>query len=121
MDMNDRALREIVCSLGGVANGYPREAGFEDGSGARRGASVGRTGFQGDVDRRAMCRPPRFTESPQRFNLGVRLTGRTVVATGDDPVIMHDHRADRRVWTRPTDALRCLPQCQPHEMLITLG
>ena len=23
MDMNDRALREIVCSLGGVANGYP--------------------------------------------------------------------------------------------------
>src|ERR1700757_845431 len=29
LDMNDRALREIVCSLGGVANGYPREAGFE--------------------------------------------------------------------------------------------
>ncbi|MFN4273513.1 MAG: formate--tetrahydrofolate ligase [Aliihoeflea sp.] len=29
MDMNDRALRSIVCSLGGVANGYPREAGFD--------------------------------------------------------------------------------------------
>jgi formate--tetrahydrofolate ligase len=29
MDMNDRALREIVCSLGGVANGYPRESGFD--------------------------------------------------------------------------------------------
>ncbi|MDR6757680.1 formate--tetrahydrofolate ligase [Mycoplana sp. BE70] len=29
MDMNDRALREVVCSLGGVANGYPREAGFD--------------------------------------------------------------------------------------------
>ncbi len=29
LDMNDRALREIVCSLGGVANGYPREAGFD--------------------------------------------------------------------------------------------
>ncbi|MGN6771435.1 MAG: formate--tetrahydrofolate ligase [Rhizobiaceae bacterium] len=29
MDMNDRALRQIVCSLGGVANGYPREAGFD--------------------------------------------------------------------------------------------
>jgi formate--tetrahydrofolate ligase len=29
MDMNDRALREIVCSLGGVANGYPRAAGFD--------------------------------------------------------------------------------------------
>src|ERR1043165_772907 len=29
MDMNDRALREIVCSLGGVANGYPREAVFD--------------------------------------------------------------------------------------------
>ncbi len=29
MDMNDRALREIVCSLGGVANGFPREGGFD--------------------------------------------------------------------------------------------
>ena len=29
MDMNDRAVREIVCSLGGVANGYPRETGFD--------------------------------------------------------------------------------------------
>jgi formate--tetrahydrofolate ligase len=29
LDMNDRALREIVCSLGGAANGYPREAGFD--------------------------------------------------------------------------------------------
>ncbi|MDF1774592.1 MAG: formate--tetrahydrofolate ligase [Rhizobiaceae bacterium] len=29
MDMNDRALREIVCSLGGVANGFPRESGFD--------------------------------------------------------------------------------------------
>src|SRR5690242_4169197 len=29
MDMNDRALRSIVNSLGGVANGYPREAGFD--------------------------------------------------------------------------------------------
>lgn len=29
MDMNDRALRDIVCSLGGVANGYPRETGFD--------------------------------------------------------------------------------------------
>jgi formate--tetrahydrofolate ligase len=29
MDMNDRALRSIVTSLGGVANGYPREDGFD--------------------------------------------------------------------------------------------
>jgi formate--tetrahydrofolate ligase len=29
VDMNDRALREIVCSLGGPANGYPREDGFD--------------------------------------------------------------------------------------------
>ncbi|MEM8878406.1 MAG: formate--tetrahydrofolate ligase [Pseudomonadota bacterium] len=29
LDMNDRALRQIVCSLGGVANGFPREAGFD--------------------------------------------------------------------------------------------
>ena len=29
MDMNDRALRDIVVSLGGVANGFPREDGFD--------------------------------------------------------------------------------------------
>ncbi|NBR39373.1 MAG: formate--tetrahydrofolate ligase, partial [Alphaproteobacteria bacterium] len=29
LDMNDRALRQITCSLGGVANGFPREAGFD--------------------------------------------------------------------------------------------
>jgi formate--tetrahydrofolate ligase len=29
LDMNDRALRQIVCSLGGVANGFPREDGFD--------------------------------------------------------------------------------------------
>jgi formate--tetrahydrofolate ligase len=29
IDMNDRALRRIVSSLGGVANGFPREDGFD--------------------------------------------------------------------------------------------
>jgi formate--tetrahydrofolate ligase len=29
LDMNDRSLREIVSSLGGPGNGYPRETGFE--------------------------------------------------------------------------------------------
>ncbi|TFF27245.1 formate--tetrahydrofolate ligase [Jiella endophytica] len=29
LDMNDRALRQVVASLGGVANGFPRETGFD--------------------------------------------------------------------------------------------
>ncbi|WP_298562806.1 formate--tetrahydrofolate ligase [uncultured Aliiroseovarius sp.] len=29
VDMNDRALRDIVCSLGGVANGFPRQTGYD--------------------------------------------------------------------------------------------
>ena len=29
LDMNDRSLREIVSSLGGPGNGYPRETGFD--------------------------------------------------------------------------------------------
>ncbi|MBV2358821.1 formate--tetrahydrofolate ligase [Thalassococcus sp. CAU 1522] len=29
LDMNDRALRDVVTSLGGVANGFPRQAGFD--------------------------------------------------------------------------------------------
>jgi len=29
VDMNDRALRDIVVALGGISNGYPREDGFD--------------------------------------------------------------------------------------------
>jgi formate--tetrahydrofolate ligase len=29
LDMNDRSLRQIVTNLGGAANGFPREAGFD--------------------------------------------------------------------------------------------
>ncbi|MBT6733755.1 MAG: formate--tetrahydrofolate ligase [Gammaproteobacteria bacterium] len=29
LDMNDRALRKTVCSLGSIGNGYPREDGFD--------------------------------------------------------------------------------------------
>ncbi|MTI09171.1 formate--tetrahydrofolate ligase [Curvivirga aplysinae] len=29
VDMNDRALRDIVVSLGGVSNGFPRQTGFD--------------------------------------------------------------------------------------------
>jgi formate--tetrahydrofolate ligase len=29
VDMNDRALRQINCNLGGVSNGFPREDGFD--------------------------------------------------------------------------------------------
>ena len=29
VDMNDRALRDITVSLGGVANGFPRQSGFD--------------------------------------------------------------------------------------------
>ena len=29
VDMNDRALRQITASLGGIANGFPRESGFD--------------------------------------------------------------------------------------------
>jgi formate--tetrahydrofolate ligase len=29
LDMNDRALRQVVVGLGGTANGYPREDGFD--------------------------------------------------------------------------------------------
>jgi formate--tetrahydrofolate ligase len=29
VDMNDRALRQITTSLGGVSNGFPRESGFD--------------------------------------------------------------------------------------------
>ena len=47
VDMNDRALRQIVVGLGGRANGYPRETGLRH---------HGRVGGDGDHGGRA--RPP---------------------------------------------------------------
>ncbi len=29
VDMNDRALRQVACALGGIGNGFPREDGFD--------------------------------------------------------------------------------------------
>ena len=29
LDLNDRALRNIICGLGGKAHGVPRETGFD--------------------------------------------------------------------------------------------
>ncbi|AZN71128.1 formate--tetrahydrofolate ligase [Georhizobium profundi] len=29
LDMNDRALRDMVCGLGGASNGFPRQTGFD--------------------------------------------------------------------------------------------
>ena len=29
LDMNDRALRDVVTSLGGISNGFPRQSGFD--------------------------------------------------------------------------------------------
>ena len=54
LDMNDRALREIVCSLGGVANGYPREVGVRHHGGV---------GSDGDL---LPCPQSRGSQAPAR-------------------------------------------------------
>jgi formate--tetrahydrofolate ligase len=52
MDMNDRALREVVCSLGGVANGYPRESGFDSTVASEIMAIIGHANSISDLERR---------------------------------------------------------------------
>ena len=55
MDMNDRALRGLTLGLGGAANGFPRESGF-DSSAARCSAG---TAPGAGASARARLRPPR--------------------------------------------------------------
>ena len=52
IDMNDRALRNVVCSLGGVGNGFPREAGFDITAASEIMAILCLAADQGDLERR---------------------------------------------------------------------
>jgi formate--tetrahydrofolate ligase len=52
LDMNDRALRHIVGSLGGVANGFPREDGFDIAVASEVMAILCLAGDLGDLQRR---------------------------------------------------------------------
>ncbi len=52
VDMNDRALRDIVCSLGGVANGFPRQSGYDITVASEIMAILCLAGDLGDLERR---------------------------------------------------------------------
>ena len=52
LDMNDRALRQITCSLGGVANGFPRETGFDISAASEIMAILCLANDQQDLERR---------------------------------------------------------------------
>lgn len=75
LDINDRALRDIVQSLGGVANGFPRESGFDITVASEVMAILCLAGDLNDLQARL---------------------GRTVVAYTRDrtPITAHDLKAD---------------------------
>lgn len=52
MDVNDRALRDVVVGLGGPVNGYPREAAFEATTASEVMAALALTDGIGDLRRR---------------------------------------------------------------------
>ena len=65
LDINDRALRDVVVGLGGKANGYPRQAGLRH---HRR--------LRGDGDRRRRPRPARPAPPPRRDHRRADVRGR---------------------------------------------
>ena len=71
-----------------------RDAGGDDGVGARRRFAVMRAGLERDVERRAACRR---AGAAQRLDFGVRPAARLGPAAADNVAVLDDHGADRRI------------------------
>src|SRR5262249_33956847 len=93
VDMNDRALRSIVSSLGGGANGFPREGGF-DITVASEGMAI--SGLASDLAE--LQRRPRQIQIGQR---GERkpVTAKDLSASGSMAALLKDALAPNLVQT----------------------
>src|SRR6201989_1996021 len=60
VDMNDRALRDVAVGLGGRANGYPRETGFDITAASKVMALLGVARDLPDLRRRIANNPPAY-------------------------------------------------------------
>jgi formate--tetrahydrofolate ligase len=106
MDMNDRALRQIVVALGGRANGYPRESGFDITAASEVMAIMAVARDLQDLRRRLGA-----ITVAHSFNGGAPITAEDLGAAGAMAVLLKDALKPNLIQT--LEGQPCLMHCGP--------
>jgi formate--tetrahydrofolate ligase len=106
MDMNDRALRQIVVALGGRANGYPRESGFDITAASEVMAIMAVARDLQDLRRRLGA-----ITVAQSFNGRAPITAEDLGAAGAMAVLLKDALKPNLIQT--LEGQPCLMHCGP--------
>jgi formate--tetrahydrofolate ligase len=106
MDMNDRALRQITVALGGRANGYPRESGFDITAASEVMAIMAVARDLQDLRRRLGA-----ITVAHSFNGGAPITAEELGAAGAMAVLLKDALKPNLIQT--LEGQPCLMHCGP--------
>jgi formate--tetrahydrofolate ligase len=106
MDMNDRALRQIAIGLGGRANGYPRETGFDITAASEVMAIMAVARDLQDLRRRLGA-----ITVAHSFNGGAPITADDLGAAGAMAVLLKDALKPNLIQT--LEGQPCLMHCGP--------
>ena len=106
MDMNDRALRQITVALGGRANGYPRESGFDITAASEVMAIMAVARDLQDLRRRLGA-----ITVAQSFNGRAPITAEDLGAAGAMAVLLKDALKPNLIQT--LEGQPCLMHCGP--------
>jgi formyltetrahydrofolate synthetase len=106
MDMNDRALRQITIGLGGRANGYPRESGFDITAASEVMAIMAVARDLQDLRRRLGA-----ITVAHSFNGGAPITAEDLGAAGAMAVLLKDALKPNLIQT--LEGQPCLMHCGP--------
>jgi formate--tetrahydrofolate ligase len=106
LDMNDRALRQVAIGLGGRANGYPRESGFDITAASEVMAILAVSRDLQDL----RARLGRITVA-QSFDGGKPITAEDLGAAGAMAVLLKDAIKPNLIQT--LEGQPCLMHCGP--------
>jgi formate--tetrahydrofolate ligase len=106
VDMNDRALRQITIALGGRANGYPRESGFDITAASEVMAIMAVARDLQDLRRRLGA-----ITVAHSFNGGTPITADDLGAAGAMAVLLKDALKPNLIQT--LEGQPCLMHCGP--------
>jgi formate--tetrahydrofolate ligase len=106
VDMNDRALRQITLGLGGRANGYPRESGFDITAASEVMAIMAVARDLQDLRRRLGAITPAHS-----FDGGRPITAEDLGAAGAMAVLLKDALKPNLIQT--LEGQPCLMHCGP--------
>jgi formate--tetrahydrofolate ligase len=106
MDMNDRALRQIVVALGGRSNGYPRESGFDITAASEVMAIMAVARDLQDLRKRLGA-----ITVAHSFNGGAPITAEDLGAAGAMAVLLKDALKPNLIQT--LEGQPCLMHCGP--------